>query len=293
MNEPVRVMLMLNSLHGGGAERVAVHLLNRCDPGLVDIRMGLLRKTGPFVAAADDHARIDTAPIGADWLDFEGHNSAFYRPDKLLAASVLAPANLRAMIKAQRPAVVMSFLKGMSVATYFAVRRMRPDRPAWIVREGNNTDAVIEDELTGAAGRALIKGVTRRCYRAADCFLANSHEMARGLTTTLGLDPSRVRVIQNPIDLAAVRAAALAPLPAARDRPFILTVGRLEYQKGHDLLLRAFAASPRRRDMDLVILGQGSLEAELKRQAAALGIASRVRFPGFVANPWAWIARAR
>ena len=41
-----------------------------------------------------------------------------------------------------------------------------------------------------------------------------------------------------------------------------------------------------------MILGRGSLEAELKRQAAALGIGNRVVFPGFAENPWAWIAKA-
>ena len=53
MGERVRVMLLLSSLHGGGAERVAVHLLNRCDPAIVDVRMGLLRKSGPFLKDAD------------------------------------------------------------------------------------------------------------------------------------------------------------------------------------------------------------------------------------------------
>lgn len=53
MIQRTRVLLLLSSLHGGGAERVAVHLLNRCDPSLVDVRMGLLRKAGPFLADAD------------------------------------------------------------------------------------------------------------------------------------------------------------------------------------------------------------------------------------------------
>jgi glycosyltransferase involved in cell wall biosynthesis len=44
--------------------------------------------------------------------------------------------------------------------------------------------------------------------------------------------------------------------------------------------------------MDLVILGSGGLEEELKRQAADLGVASRVKFEGFCANPWAWMSKA-
>jgi glycosyltransferase involved in cell wall biosynthesis len=291
VNKPVRVMLSLSSMHGGGAERVAVHLLNRCDPKLVDVRLALLRKSGPFMAEVDEN-RVDSSPIREDLMAFEGHNSSFYRPDRLLAATVLGPANFSAMIKARRPDVVMSFLKGVSVATYFVLRGMGPVRPRWIAREGNNTDKVIEDELTGAAGRAVIKTLTRRVYRYADCFLANSHEMARGLHDTLGLDWSRVRVINNPIDIAEVQRRSRDALPDAPKRPFIVTAGRLEYQKGHDLLLRAFARSRNATGMDLVILGRGSLEGELRRQAAELGVEDRVRFEGFCPNPWAWFSKA-
>jgi glycosyltransferase involved in cell wall biosynthesis len=291
MTERVRVMLLLSSLHGGGAERVAVHLLNRCDPDLVDVRMGLLRKAGPFLADADP-TRIDASPIGQTLLAFEGHNSSFYRPDKLLAGALLAPFNIASMVRAHQPHVIMSFLKGMSVLSALVVRGMGADAPRWIAREGNNTDAVIDDELRNPAARAFVKGLTRRCYRAADCFLANSHEMADGLRDRLALDPARIRVIHNPIDVAMVRRKANEALPAAPTRPFIVTAGRLEYQKGHDVLLKAFAASDAARGMDLVILGHGTLEQALKRQAAELGVADRVRFPGFTDNPWAWIARA-
>ena len=292
MIERVRVMLLLSSLHGGGAERVAVHLLNRCDPDLLDVRMGLLRKAGAFLNDADA-ARIDVSPVGQDWLAFEGHNSDFYRPRKLIAGAVFAPANVSSMIRAHRPHVVMSFLKGMSVLTYFVLKGLGEVRPRWIAREGNNTDAVIDDELANLTGRALIKGLTRRCYRAADCFLANSHEMAHGLRESLDLDRTRIRVIHNPIDLTAIQRLAREALPRPRERPFIVTAGRLEHQKGHDVLIKAFAQSRAAKHMDLVILGSGSLEADLKRQAAQLGVASQVIFPGFAANPWAWISKAR
>ena len=287
---PVRVMLLLSSLHGGGAERVAVHLLNRCDPKLIDVRMGLLHRSGPFLADADP-SRIDVSPIGQNLLAFEGANSTFYRPHKLAAGLALIPLNLNRMIRAHRPHVVMSFLKGMNVITGAVVKTMGPDRPRWIVREGNNTDAVIENELQNGVARRFMKTLTRKAYRAADCFLANSHEMAAGLQSTLELDPQRVRVIHNPIDLAKIRRLSREHIETP-ERPYILTVGRLEYQKNHDLLLRAFASSEAARDYDLVILGRGSLEAQTRALAAELGVADRVKFPGFVTNPWAWMAKS-
>jgi glycosyltransferase involved in cell wall biosynthesis len=292
MTERLRVMLLLSSLHGGGAERVAVHLLNRCDPALFDVRMGLLRQAGPFVAEAD-LSRVDASPIGQKWLAFEGHNSGFYRPEKLLAAATLAPLNVSRMIRAHRPHVVMSFLKGMSLLTWAVLGGMGADRPVWIAREGNNTDAVIDDELKNPAARAFIRAITRRAYRRADCFLANSHEMARGLEAQLGLDHRRVRVVHNPIDIAAVQRLAREPLPNPPTRPYIVAVGRLEHQKGHDVLLRAYAASGAARDLDLIIVGRGTRETDLRRQAADLGLGEQVRFVGFTDNPWAWVSRAR
>jgi glycosyltransferase involved in cell wall biosynthesis len=254
--------------------------------------MGLLRQAGPFVAEAD-LSRVDASPIGQKWLAFEGHNSGFYRPEKLLAAATLAPLNVSRMIRAHRPHVVMSFLKGMSLLTWAVLGGMGADRPVWIAREGNNTDAVIDDELKNPAARAFIRAITRRAYRRADCFLANSHEMARGLEAQLGLDHRRVRVVHNPIDIAAVQRLAREPLPNPPTRPYIVAVGRLEHQKGHDVLLRAYAASGAARDLDLIIVGRGTRETDLRRQAADLGLGEQVRFVGFTDNPWAWVSRAR
>ena len=291
MTGKLRVMLLLSSLHGGGAERVAVHLLNRSDPDQFDIRMGLLRRAGPFLADADPE-RVMASPIGQDWLAYEGANASFYRPHKLILGATLAPLNISRMIAAHRPHVVMSFLKGVSLMTWPAVRAMGARAPRWIAREGNNTDAVIEDELASPAARALIAWLTRRCYRDADCFLANSHEMAAGLGQRLGLDHTRMRVVQNPIDVARIQGLSGASIDQPADRPFVLAVGRLEHQKAHDLLLEAFAASSAARGLDLVIIGRGSREAQLKAQAGALGLGERVRFLDFTANPWAWMAKA-
>jgi glycosyltransferase involved in cell wall biosynthesis len=292
MSERVRVMLLLSSLHGGGAERVAARLQNRCDPAQFDVRIGLLRRAGPFLDEADP-ARVDASPIGQRWLAFEGHNSGFYRPHKLLAAATLAPANVSRMIRAHRPHVVMSFLKGMSLLTWAVLAGFGADRPIWIAREGNNTDAVIDDELANPVARAAVRRLTRAAYRRADCFLVNSHEMARGLEARLQLDHRRVRVIHNPIDADHVRRLAREPLPSEQARPFIVAVGRLEHQKGHDLLLRAYAKSGAARDTDLIVLGRGTREADLRRLAAELGVGEQVKFLGFSANPWAWVARAR
>jgi glycosyltransferase involved in cell wall biosynthesis len=285
-----RILLLLSSLHGGGAERVAVHLLNNMDSERFDVRLGLLRGSGPWLAEAD-RSRILIAP-GSERFVYEGTNSSFYRPDRLVAGVTGAPRAFRAMIRQVRPQVVMSFLKGTSLAVSAALAGLGAQRPRFIVREGNNTLAVINEELSNPFGRVIVRHLTARAYRAADCVLANSRDMAEGISRDLALDPAGVRVINNPIDLDRVRLLSREPLPEAPRRPFVLTVGRLEYQKAQDGLLRAYAASETRATHDLVLIGRGTLDLSLRALAVELGIAGQVRFKGFLDNPWRWMAKA-
>lgn len=65
----------------------------------------------------------------------------------------------------------------------------------------------------------------------------------------------------------------------------LLTVARLDRQKGIDILLKAWALIPKRRkDLRLQILGGGPLESELKKLSIDLKIDSSVEFVGAVHN---------
>ncbi|MCA1662420.1 MAG: glycosyltransferase [Novosphingobium sp.] len=286
-NDRLRVLLLLSSLHGGGAERVAVHLHRRLDPARFDVRMGLLRAAGPYFGGVD-RARLLVAGEG-DRFDFDGSNSSHFAPMKLLRGAIAAPRAFREMIDEVRPHVVLSFLKGTNLIVWRALAGARP-RPKWIAREGSNVLAVIRDEAPFPLAARTVAALTARAYRRADRVLAIADRLRRDIARDLRLDPRTVEAIHNPVDIAGVHEAAKAHVADRPNKRFVLAAGRLEYQKGFDLLLRAFAASGVAATHDLVILGQGSLAAELETLAAELGIASRVHWPGFQANPFAWMA---
>jgi glycosyltransferase involved in cell wall biosynthesis len=287
----LRVLLLLSWLNGGGAERVAVHLMNRSDPARFDMRMGLLRRAGPYLPLVDPE-RVSHRDWGERWFPSEGTDRSFYAPHRLAMSAAVAPLVYRSIVRELRPDVVMSFAKGTNLVVNWGMAGMGAGRPAWIAREGNNTLRAIEDEASGRFAARVARAATRRCYRAADCVLVNAREMAGDLHRAFDVPEERLRVIHNPIDVDSVRARAAEPLAEPPSRPFIVAVGRLERQKGHDLLLRAFAASAACAGHELVIVGHGAREAELRALAAALGIADRVRFEAFTDNPWAWVARA-
>ena len=286
----IRVLLLLANWIGGGAERVAAHLVNRLDPEQFDTRLGLLNANGPYLDEIPA-SQVIVAPQADRFGSYGKPNRELFSVRTLVGGAINAPRAFRHMVNEVQPDVVMSFLKGTAVLTWLALMGNSP-RPRWIAREGNNVLAVADQESPNDLVKSLSLGLTRRAYRRADRVLCNSTDMATGLVGDLSLDPAGIRMINNPIDIAGIQSTCHAPFPGAPARPYILSAGRLEYQKAHEVLIRAYAQSGIWRSHTLVILGKGSRLGELHRLAATLGVGEYVRFIGFVANPYAWMARA-
>jgi glycosyltransferase involved in cell wall biosynthesis len=272
----VRVMLFLGSLGGGGAERVAVNLLNRCDPRAVDIRVGLLRRDGPLLGEVDP-SRVTALP----------------EQRRSFTSAATLPVRVAAMIREVRPQVLMTFGLGVDAVTWPALRLLGNARPRWICRQDSNPDAELENLEIGPLTRSVVRGYMRAVHGSADDLVAVARDLAGRVDREMRKGDRPTRAIYNPIDVAGIKRLAAQPLALTLVRPFIVAAGRLVHQKGFDLLIKAFAESRAAAGMELVILGDGPLKAALERQAAALGVAERVRFPGYQDNPWSWFARAR
>ena len=135
----------------------------------------------------------------------------------------------------------------------------------------------------------------RRAYARPAKVVAVSHRVAQDLVDTLGVDQRRIVAIPNPLDLERIHELA-QQVPEhpwfTEDVPIVLAVGRLVPQKGFAMLLEAAALVRRQLAVRVVILGDGPQRAALLEQAARLGLADVVSLPGFVANPYACMARA-
>jgi glycosyltransferase involved in cell wall biosynthesis len=99
----------------------------------------------------------------------------------------------------------------------------------------------------------------------------------------LGVEPGKVRVIRNGVDLRTFRPA---PDPQGREaararfgvrRKLLLSVGLLIERKGHRY---AIEAMPRLPDWELIVAGSGPEHARLTALALRLGVADRVRLVG-------------
>ncbi|WP_454796638.1 glycosyltransferase [Novosphingobium lindaniclasticum] len=262
---PLRALFVINSLAGGGAERVFTTLVEQLSGPRSDfaITVALLDNE-----AEEAYLLPENVPI--ERLDAKGG----------LLRSV---RGMRRLVRRSRPDVALSFLSRANVATLAA---MRQTGGATVISERVNTTAHLKHGLSGLVSRLLI----RRTYPAARQVIAVSQGVARTLETDFAISPDRIRVIHNPVDVDRIRArAALEPAIEVTRDDFV-TMGRLVDNKNTAMAIRALATAPARGN--LIVLGEGPLREELAHLAASLGLERRVRFAGFLANPHAVLARA-
>lgn len=107
---------------------------------------------------------------------------------------------------------------------------------------------------------------------------------------------NKISVIYNPVAVDEIQSLAKQwqdNLSLLSDKKHvIISVGRLEAEKGYATLLRAFSEIENCHDSLLVICGEGRERKNLEKLAQQLGIQDNVYLPGFVANPYSYLAHA-
>lgn len=172
----------------------------------------------------------------------------------------------------RRPDAVLGSVWPLSCLVSLSARLAVP-KARVLVSEHNE----LSDLTLGSTARRAAKiGFSRVAYGRANAVVAVSKAVAHRLRSTHAA-AGPVHVVNNPAYVSATPRAR-----RERGEPLrFLSVGTLKKVKRHDRLLRAFAAAYPQGPSTLTILGDGELRESLVRQAAALGLAERVHFPGF------------
>jgi glycosyltransferase involved in cell wall biosynthesis len=258
----MRIVQVIPSLDVGGAERIAALLALAQQRGGDDVSLvSLFDAAGSWI-----EAELREAGIGIHFLA--------KRPGLDLA---LVPRLARTLAQLE-PDVVHTHLHVLKY-TWAARRFARQRFP--VVHTVHN--------LAQFEAEGLDLHLSRVVFRRSVVPVAIGDEVARSIHALYGIQPRWT--IPNGIivaDFAAqpgVAAATRAELGIGPGVPVLFTAGRLNRQKNHAGLLEAFA-DPRLAELGALLLmaGDGELRPALEEQAAALGIAERVRFLGVVSN---------
>jgi glycosyltransferase involved in cell wall biosynthesis len=199
------------------------------------------------------------------------------------------------------------------------MRYLRRERPVALLSDKDRVNrlALCARRLTGVPTRVVVRtGTTvsqdlqalgtiarwsqrlsmRWFYPWADAIVVPSHAAAHDLAQLNGWPPGRVQALPSPVVTPQLAHLAEQPLDhhwfKTKDRPIILGVGELGGRKDFSTLVRAFAKVRQRRRCRLLILGEGRQREKLQRLAANLEVSDDLSLPGFVKNPYAYMARA-
>lgn len=270
--ENKRVAIFLVSLEGGGSERIALNLAQGFAERGLEVDLVLQRATGPYLDQVPDKIRI---------VDLRAGRMA------------LAIFPLISYLRRERPPFLLSLMMGANIIAILSKKLARVDTRLMISE--HLTISVATQNAVRLRGRYLPL-LAKRTYPWANGIVAVSEGVAEDLAHILGLPRKKIEVIYNPVITPELLEKAGEPVDhpwfQPGEPPVVLGVGRLTEQKDFPTLLRAFALVRKERAARLVILGEGEDRPELKALVDELGIAEDVDMPGFVDNPYGYMAGA-
>ncbi len=158
-------------------------------------------------------------------------------------------------------------------------------------------------QLMGAKGRKwrwrFILPVIRTTYPSAQAIIAVSNGVADDLSRCSHIPRTKITTVYNPVVTDQILQQAQEPLShpwfSPESPPVILGTGRLVPQKDFPTLIKAFAKMRKRKRTRLIILGDSdntTYKNQLIALANSLGVGEDIQFPGFVKNPFSFMANA-
>jgi glycosyltransferase involved in cell wall biosynthesis len=288
---PLRIAVLARSvfpLHGyGGLERHTGDLVRHLRSAGVRVELITRSPVEPATGNLDDVAdRVHVVPYRT--FPFAGRRGTTVI-DRSTAYPLfgLRAGNLAASL-AHEGRVDVVYGLGASALGYARAKSRGTVRVPFVF----NPQGLEEFAASGAKrlGYAPLRAAVRACARSADCVIATDRVLEPFVRRTLDVEPARLRVVPNAIDLGPCdRPIAPGTLRALRERlgatshPIVLSVGRIEQNKGFDVLARALADS-RGTDWRWVLVGDGPFRARLEALLRELEIADRTLLTGRVGD---------
>ncbi len=253
MKNRLDLVCVISDLSGGGTQRVLHQLIKH---------WASAGKKIAVITFSDSSSDRFLLPSNVDRYVL-GNVSEAKNKISGMVSNIKRIRKLRKKLKVLNAPVVLSFLASTNILTVLATFRMKIKV---IISERN-------DPARQSFGK-IWDWLREKTYRFADIVTVNSKTALQTLEKFVSNE--KCKLVNNPV-------FPNTESPLKLNAPSLLAVGRLHHQKAYDVLLEAFAIFVKNNpDWQLIILGEGPIEAVLKTQAKALGIGERVKWMGYV-----------
>ena len=286
-----KILFICHSLNGGGVERVILDLFSTFQSNNIKINLSFLRMEGELLPQlyGIDYHHIEADSIIKYLFSFLKFNKHIYN-------FVLAINQINRLVKHLKPDIILTFgLDTIIPMSFFLNKKKNFSNFVWIISEGSNNPGAIDKLSPNGTINKLIKYFIATRYKKADFITTVCHGLKNSLITNYQIPLSTINTIYNPRkpDILLKADSKNNEDDTLLESDFILAVGRLASVKGFDNLLISFKEVLKKRDINLIILGEGPDRNELQNLAGKLGISMKVHFMGFLDNPWYYMKRAK
>jgi len=257
----MRLVVLIPTMELAGAQRVLVTLANTLASLEHDVHLVCLTGRGPLVdelSPAVEYHQLDAAralpSIGA----------------------------FRRLLRTLRPVAVISVMQGGYVSLA-ATAGMR-DRPVLIAGHHDRPRSI--SSFGSPARTSLVTASMAAAYRGVDSTVVVCEDSQDELAEMLHMAPERFVVLPNPVDLEELDRLSSTgeahPLLTSGAPSMVMVASHTPKKK----ISSAIALLSELPEHNLVVLGDGALRPELERQAAELGVESRLSLAGVWTNPF-------
>jgi glycosyltransferase involved in cell wall biosynthesis len=281
VKSPKRILILVGSMGAGGTEKQVLEILRRLDRTLFLPHLYLIYRQGEWLARIPEDV-----PVAAYWNDERSRGRYF--PGRILLSQA---RDVRRWMARWQIDLLYDRNSQMTLTAYLAGRPRTVARVS--VAAGDPQREFLAAHRTY---RTFKYWLLHRAYRNADRVFAVCEEVRRDLIRFYRLPEEKVETHYNVFDAAELRAQSQQASPRQnRDGFQIVSVGRLQSEKGHQVLLQAVAwlleqapALPVR----VWLLGTGPAERELRQYVQQRQLEPYVEFLGFQPNPLPWVREA-
>ncbi|ABV66942.1 glycosyltransferase [Aliarcobacter butzleri RM4018] len=260
-----KIVILINSLESGGAERVVSNLLNdfvdRYDCYLILIHKNIFY-------TLDSRVKILNLNEQKNLLGIK----------KFLRLPILA-YKLSKLIKEYKFDQVISFL---SRSNYINILSNILIKHETIINERAMPSLQYEYGINGKINKILIKTL----YPRACLCLSNSYGNMMDLKNNFNV--VKIEYIHNLFDIETIEELSKKDIEFQKKRFTFVTVGRLDSGKNHKLLIEAVKDF----NADLWIIGDGELKEGLQKYINELNLNDKVYLLGKKENPFSFLSKA-
>lgn len=272
-----KVLFLVESLSGGGAEKVLLTFIKNLNKEKYNITIYSIVRTGIYVDDFMQYCKVKSALNDYSSYGFVG--KLFFRL-KIKLIYLLSPKLVYRYLIREKYDIEIAFIEGFSTKIISNSNNKDSKKYAWIHID------MINRNYADKYYKSLEEH--KKSYNKFNKVVCVSNQVKAQYEKKFKLNNHLV--LYNPVEKNEIRK--FSKEYCLTKKIIFYAVGRLEYQKGFDRLIEIFSEIKDIYNFELHILGTGSLEKDLTQEINKLNLKDKVFLEGFKKNPYSNLVNA-